>query len=504
MMEKYLFMTLISFSLTVSTTVAQKIYSPKIEMCSCQFKMDSNFVKIAPVNLRASFSEPMEKLDSSFKTRCGYLVVPENRNKGNARFIKLPFIVVESKNPHKKSDPLFFTSGGPGSSSLGWAYGATKSDIIKDRDCIVMEQRGTRYAIPSLRLFDLDAAIRESYRKNLNKDSMVIEGIKRYKKNLETRGIDLSGYNTDETVADIRDLLTVLKIDSVNLWGVSYSGGLMMAVLQSDPKRVRSLVLDSPLPTFIPIDEEEPNNFNEALTIYFNHVGKDSTNKALYGNLKQKFQSYFNSITGKVFYQPYLEKGTTDSVRIQYTKNELLNVIIGNLFDDANRKDLAAIITDMINGNHRSYIKKSFDDLFRKDQAPDGMRISVYCADQTAYHSEAILHQLYRLYPYLAGYHINDVYKSMCDCWNVPPIKPSTKQHFYSAKPALLGDGEMDAACNPLYIDMIHYDMPNSQRMLFLNRSHGVGGKDWYNLMRQFLNNPYQRLVSENKAVIAY
>jgi hypothetical protein len=158
----------------------------------------------------------------------------------------------------------------------------------------------------------------------------------------------------------------------------------------------------------------------------------------------------------------------------------------------------------MIKGNHVSYIKNMLDDLFRKNQAPDGMRISVYCADQTAYHSEAILHQLYQLYPYLAGYHINDVYQSMCDCWNVPPIKPSTKQHFYSAKPALLGDGEMDAACNPLYIDMIHYDLPNSQRFLFLNRSHGVGGKDWNSLMRQFLNTPYQKLVSENKAVIAY
>ena len=333
---------------------------------------------------------------------------------------------------------------------------------------------------------------------------MVIEGIKRYKKKLEASGIDLSGYNTDETVADIHDLLSVLKIDSVNLWGVSYSGGLMMAVLQNDPKRVRSLVLDSPLPTFIPIDEEEPNNFNEALTIYFNHVEKDSADKAFYSDLQQKFLSYFNSITGKVFYQPYLEKGTTDSVRIQYRKNELLQVIIGNLFDDSNRKHLAFIITDIIKGNHGSYIKNTLDDLFRKNQAPDGMRISVYCADQTAYHSEAVLHQLYQLYPYLAGYHINDVYRSMCDCWKVPAISPLTKQRFYSAKPALLGDGEMDAACNPLYIDMIHYDMPNSQRFLFLNRSHGVGGKDWNSLMRQFLNNPYQKLVLENKAVIPY
>src|SRR5882762_3319865 len=171
--------------------------------------------------------------------------------------IRLPFIVVESKNPNKKKDPVLFTGGGPGTSSLDWAIGVTKSSMIRDRDCIVMEQRGTRYARPYIRNFELDSAIRESYRRNLSKDSTVYAAVKRYKKRLEARGVDLSGYNTDETVSDLHDLLTVLKIDSINLSGISYSGGLMMAVLQKNPSRVRSLVLDSPLPMFIPIDEDE-------------------------------------------------------------------------------------------------------------------------------------------------------------------------------------------------------------------------------------------------------
>ena len=58
----------------------------------------------------------------------------------------------------------------------------------------------------------------------------------------------------------------LLKIDSLNLMGISYSGGLMMAVLQKYPQHIRSLVLDSPLPEFVNIDEQELANFNEALT----------------------------------------------------------------------------------------------------------------------------------------------------------------------------------------------------------------------------------------------
>lgn len=443
-------------------------------------------------------------VDSSFKTHCAYLVVPENRAKTTGKTIKLPFIIVESKNPNKKKDPLLFTGGGPGGSSLGWARGATRQPIINDRDFIAFEQRGTHYALPNLWSNELSDAIKESYRKNLDKDSMVLEGVRRYKKALEAKGIDLSGYNTDETVADIHDLLTALHIDSVNLYGISYSGGLMLAVLQKDPARIRSLILDSPLPTFIHIDEDEPANFNEALDVLFRHVEKDSTDKELYGNLKERFRQYFSSIGGKSFYIPYVEKGTKDTLNIQYSRNDLLEVIQGALSWGPGIKDAPYVITQLIKGNHAPYIKHRLDGIFENNDGPSGMRISVYCADQAAYNNQAVIDQLYQAYPYMAGYHINDVYKAVCDCWQVPAIKPATKQPFYSSKPILLADGEMDNACRPLYIDMIHHYMPNSSRLLFVNRSHGVSGTDMAHFMELFLDNPYQKIESDNKGIIAY
>ena len=210
---------------------SKKVYEPRIQSCDCNFRIDSSYLASAPLPLRLDSTFPY-KIDSSFQTLCGYLVVPENRKKASSRMIKLPFIVLKSKNPGKKKDPLLFTSGGPGNSSLSWINGMQRSSIIESRDCIAFEQRGTRYAIPYLRSFELDMAVREAYRKNLDKDSMWLEGVKRYKKKMEKKGIDLSGYNTDETVADIVDLIKALKIDSVNLIGGSYSGGLMLAVLK--------------------------------------------------------------------------------------------------------------------------------------------------------------------------------------------------------------------------------------------------------------------------------
>lgn len=485
------------------TVSAQKQIIPRIETCDCNFKLDPNYLAIVPSALKFD-SVFQNKIDTSFKTECGYLIVPENRKNTNSKTIKLPFIIVKSKNPNKKKDPIFFTGGGPGTSSLSWANGITKSTLILNRDCIAFEQRGTEYAIPYLRRFDLDLAIRQAYRKNLPKDSMAIVGAKQYKRSLEKAGIDIAGYNTDETVTDIHDLLNTLKIDSVNLFGISYSGGLMLSVLRKDDTKIRSLLLNSPLPNFTPIDEDEPANFMEALNIMLDRIESDTLTKNLYGNLKEKFKQYFTSITSKKFYLPYLEKGMTDTLNIEYSKNELLEVIVDNMFNPTAIKDVPVIINNIIKGNHTEYMRSKFDDIFNSNTAPNAMRIAVYCADQTAYHNPEIEKNLYKLYPYLDGYHINDVYKTICDCWKVAPVSPKTKQPFYSNKPVLIVDGELDPACRPLYMYMIQHYMPNAQSFLFKNMSHGVGGKDFSEMRQKFIDNPYKKIEINNKGIISY
>ena len=177
----------------INTSFSQN-YKPAIESCPCLFQADS-----------------------SLKTKCAYLIVPENRKRPNGKTIKLPFIIVESKNPDKKKDPVLFTGGGPGLSSLSKVKSINRRSLLNDRDYIAFEQRGTQYALPCLDCNNVSDAVKEAYRKNLSIDSMVIVGLKKCRKELLAEGIDLSAYNTDESVDDIEDLRKALKIDSLNL-----------------------------------------------------------------------------------------------------------------------------------------------------------------------------------------------------------------------------------------------------------------------------------------------
>ncbi len=247
--------------------------------------------------------------DSLHKTRCGYLVVPENRHHPQGRIIKLPFIYVESNRRNKSPDPVLYTGGGPGVSSLHPVTSIARRSLLRNRDYIAFEQRGTHFAQPNLECDGEGTAIQEAYLKHRSIDDAVLSSVRQCRQKLNKEGIDLSAYNTDESAADIEDLRRLLHIDSLNLMGISYSGGLMMAVLQKYPEHIRSLILDSPFPEFVNIDEQELANFNESLTSVLD--GND-------GALLSRFHSYFSGLGGKVFTIEYqLKDGQTVTLELR-------------------------------------------------------------------------------------------------------------------------------------------------------------------------------------------
>jgi pimeloyl-ACP methyl ester carboxylesterase len=427
--------------------------------------------------------------DSSYKTRCGYLVVPENREKPQGTSIKLPYIYVESNNPAKHSDPVLYTGGGPGVSSLHPVTSIARRSLLRERDYIAFEQRGTHYALPSLECEGLGEAVQNAYLGHRPVEEAVLEAARKCREKLTGQGIDLSAYNTDESAADIEDLRRLLNIDSLNLLGISYSGGLMMAVLQKYPQHIRSLILDSPLPEFVSIDEQELANFNEVLTTVLDNA--DS-------HLTQQFHSYFSGLSGKVFTIRYqLKDGRT--VALNYGRSELLGIIHGKLEDYDGIKELPRIISDMINGRQEPYITAYFDAVFSGNGALSGMRLSVYCSDKMAFEDASIILQQETVMPWMAGFHVNDVYGALCDGWRVTPINASSKKPFYSNVPVLLGAGSLDDACRPFYNDLIHHYFQNSQRLLFTRRMHGplLNSYEGDVYIGAFLNRPFERLTGQ-------
>ena len=440
-------------------------------------------------------SDCIYKADSAHKTTCGYLVVPENRHKSESKTIKLPFIYVASNNPAKSPDPVLYTGGGPGVSSLHPVTSIARRSLLRNRDYIAFEQRGTHFAQPNLECEGEGQTVQEAYINHRSIDDAVLTAVKACREKLTKDGIDLSAYNTDESADDIEDLRRLLHIDSLNLMGISYSGGLMMAVLQRYPKHIRSLILDSPLPEFVNIDEQELANFNEALTSVLS-----SGDTALL----TRFHKYFRGLDGRVFTTNYqLKDGRT--IALHYGRSELLSIIRNKLEDYDGIEQLPQIIDDMIDGRQEQYVKTYFDGVFSGNGSISGMRLSVYCSDKMAFEDPGIIEQQETIMPWLAGFHVNDVYRAICNAWPIAPIDSATKKPYYSNVPALLGAGGLDDACRPLYNDRIHHYFPNSQRLLFSKRLHGplLNSFEGDVYIGEFLDEPLQH-VEGQKDIEAY
>lgn len=444
------------------------------------------------------------KFDPRLIVKTGFLVVPENRAKPAGKTVKIPFIYARKPDQDSSKNISLFTTGGPGYSTTANIDSiAYDSGFLKFGGFIAFDQRGTKRTIPCLDCLEVGEAVKRSYREDKNKDSLILKATIACRKRLSDQGIDLSAYNTMESATDINDLRLTLHVDSLNLIGISYSGGLMLSVARQHPEAVRTLLLNSPLPAFVNFEEHALLNLNEAFDQVFDNCASDSVSQVKYANLRDRFHQYFSNITGKNFSLRYLEKGTRDSITIKYTKTELLNALSDRL-NSIQVKSVPAVMLDMINGKHADYVKEVLDGYFRGDPALSlGMRYSVYCTEQIAYASQVLEKQQDRILPWLAGYPVNNVNHQICDCWEVRKEPQDAKTPVYSAVPALITGGDIDPACRPFYNRLIQRYMPNSQLLIIHNRGHlsgfTVDGTDY---VKMFFEHPYRKLVAKSAALV--
>ncbi|MES2795511.1 MAG: alpha/beta fold hydrolase [Bacteroidota bacterium] len=444
------------------------------------------------------------KIDNRLVAKCGNLIVPENRQKQKGNQVKIPFVFVRKPNQDSTQNIILNTTGGPGYATITIGDSVRfNSERLAFGGFLFFDQRGTKNAKPCLDCEGIDEAIKISYRKNQSKDSLVGLAATKCRKKFEQMGIDLSAYNTIESAADINDLRKVLGIQSLTLFGLSYSGGLMLTVAQNHPEGVKSLMLLSPLPSFVNYEEHALFNHNEAINKIFEGIEADSIQNKLYPNLRKGFRDYFTAISDKKFTINYWEKGSADSIKIVYSKNELLDAI----FDRMNNNGITlvpAIIHDLIIGKHENHIKNVLDSKFsNNDGLSYGMRLSVYCTEQIAYSNIQLVKKQDEVLPWLAGYPFNNVNHYLCECWKVKPLPKSIKSANYLKIPAIISGGEFDPWTPPFYNTLIKRTMPNAQILMIKNRAHIAGfGPAGTTFLTDFMTNPYQKLVSKNENVV--
>ena len=116
----------------------------------------------------------------------------------------------------------------------------------------MVNERGTMFSEPTL-----TCAAEDNFARELLGLRFYSEATKRAHlaateachRELAATRLDLSAYNSTENAADIADLRKVLGLTTWNVYGLSYGSYLAQTLMRDHPEGIRSVVLDSVLPT---------------------------------------------------------------------------------------------------------------------------------------------------------------------------------------------------------------------------------------------------------------
>lgn len=432
-----------------------------------------------------SLDEPV-KVPEDQKYTFGFLNVPENRSDNASIGIKIPVYIFKSRNQNSNKDPIIYTVGGPGSSSMNAAQYMNYYKYLDDRDFIIFEQRGTFYAKPSLNCPEWGET---------NEDYSSVQAVKECRDRLRNEGIDLDGYRTTEIAADMEDLRKLLEIEQWNLLTISYSTKIAQVMMREYPESIRSVILDSPLPLESSYDEESAKNLMEVLNRIFDDCESQIVCNEQFPNLKNRFFKFLVE-TNK------LPKALSvdDSVNtINYNGTDLALLLLG--LSQEQSKSIPLFVKTVLDGDYSLLLNKDDNSGSYSDGIGVGVRLSVWCAEEFPFASQKIIEKESNFYPEIHGYNPEVFSKEICVNWNVTPELNKENKAIQSKIPTLIISGSYDHVTPLSWAMKMNKNLSNSFLLVFNGWKHtpttNWGNSCAMNAANQFFNNPGSLPTSE-------
>jgi len=218
--------------------------------------------------------------------RCGWVDVPENRDRHDGRRLRLRIVVLSTETlAARASDPLFVLAGGPGQAASEQAWVLKDFALVRrNRDVVLVDVRGTGDSVPlrcKLPGTDEDP---QGYFTDLYSPA----SISACRQELEATA-DLTRFTTTETARDLDAVRAALGIERMNLFGTSYGTRLALEYLRRFPRRVRTMTLDA----VVSPDMRAPQTFaidgQRALDMLFKACGADDQCNTAFPDLRTQF-----------------------------------------------------------------------------------------------------------------------------------------------------------------------------------------------------------------------
>jgi pimeloyl-ACP methyl ester carboxylesterase len=418
--------------------------------------------------------------------RCGFLVVPENRAKPNGRTIRLTVGIVPAASPHPAPDPVVYLAGGPGGYPLGEAQSLIAAGFNRDRDLILISQRGTLYAPPNPAPTcpEIDRAFQAALGLPLDGSRatrLVVAGTRACFRRLVARGVDLGAYNTTENAADVADLRVALGIREWNVFGVSYGTNLAMTLIRQHPRGIRSVTLDSvEPPEVVTVGDFAPN-----ARVGFDNLFRACTEQPQCWRRRPGIAQTFTNLVRRLEAHPVTTRVKPPTggspVKVGLDGGRLANWLIDESFHTPDYRNVPAMIAELANGDPRPIARAVAAQLLGSGTGVIGWGLAsgVACGEWIPYMKGSILSAGRRAFPaYPASVlrpalHVTYI-ADQCRVWKVPKAPAEQREATPSTIPTLLLAGSFDSVTPTSWARIAARTLPNSTVLQFAGIGHAV------------------------------
>lgn len=418
--------------------------------------------------------------------RCGFLIVPENRTRANGRTIRLTVGIVPAASRTPAPDPVVYLAGGPGGYALGEAQLLIDAGFNRDRDLILMDQRGTLYSPPNPAPTCPEADLAATRGLGLPLDGsayrrLTVAAVQACNRRLVATGIDLGAYNTTENAADFADLRVALGIPEWNVFGDSYGTNLAMTLMRQHPQGIRSVAIDSVEPPEVVTAGSFAPNAREGFDRLFRACMAQPQCWPRHPGIAQTFTKLVRRLEAHPVVAWVTPPTGGSAVKVVLDGGALVNWLIDEAFHTPDYRDIPAWIAELADGDPRNIASRYAAPILGTPPGAlgYGLALGVGCAEWVPYEQGSILSIGRRAFPaYPASVlkpalHVTYL-PDDCRVWTVPKAPAEQRAATPSTIPTLLLAGSFDAVTPTSWARIAARTLPNSTVADFAGIGHFV------------------------------
>ena len=400
------------------------------------------------------------------KARCGTFLRPLNPDDPKSPQLELRVAVVPALNLEPEPDPLVPLAGGPGQGAvqLYSAYARVLEPVRRDRDILLLDQRGTG----------------SSARMDCPFDDDVVEGQFNNEQTLdfattclEQLPYDPRFFTTSLAVADLEALRQALGYPSLNLLGTSYGTRVAQHFARRYPDSTRTVILDGVVPPQVPLGPEIATEAQHALDNILDRCSLDPACNERFPEIDLDFKSVRARLTEAPVEVLLPDPITGHPELLAFGVNELAAAIRLLAYQPRSIAILPLVIHEAAHDNFLPLAAQYQLTVSSITESLSlGMHNAVVCTEDLPFIDRSTVDIAALEATYIGALQF-EALETICSVWPRGQIDEGISEPLTTNLPVLLLSGEADPITPPRYADLAAVGLRNARHLVGKQQGHG-------------------------------